>query len=464
MRRRCVSALVAVVVLVAGCAEVGGPGGSPDTPPTQTVDAQAVTVDAPPAEPAGAEGSLWISATQVPPGADIAVAIASNSGAGLFGGVGASVQRWDGAAWQEYGFAGLCTDFWQCAGAINTDGNSAILDIGVNAGSLMRVSTQGLEPGRYRLSMGLFDNAETPDNRRDITAAGQFEVADDAPEPAPLWPLDGVMYSLTPGVLPPVGGQVYVGAVVPSNSDGSQSAEDIIAAVDGQDENAVIEVWPDGAWQPVGDVGLIRVTEGNTWDNTAQIPALPEGAYRLVRSGPHGDQTGSFWVVDPQGSGDSTADPSPSAALPDVPTQYGSQDVASVTMVHIPPNVTGGGDAPVGCEQWTVELAAAQSWHAAIACVTDYDRQTDPPDLTPADPVSLTVEQVSQFAQLIDDLGVGSWSNLIASGQLGHHPTAGDRTILHVHLTDGSWDTFDVTGREPPSWGTFYNALQSLAN
>jgi hypothetical protein len=245
---------------------------------------------------------LWISATPVAPGADLAVAIISNSGADLFGGVGATVERWDGNDWQEYGFAGLCVDFWQCAGSVTTDGDQAVNAIGINAGSVMRRSSEGLEPGWYRLSMGLLDNGETPGNRRDIVAAGQFEISPDAPAAGPLWPLEGVHYSLVPALVPPAGGDVFVSPFVPANPDGSLSAEDIAAAVGGQSETARIEQWAHGTWQVAGEVPLTPVTEGNTFDNTATIPPLSAGAYRLVRGGPQGDQMGFFWVTDAVGS------------------------------------------------------------------------------------------------------------------------------------------------------------------
>jgi hypothetical protein len=81
--------------------------------------------------------------------------------------------------------------------------------------------------------MGLMDHAETPGSRRDITAAGQFEVSFDAPPTAPLGPLDAVHYSVTPGVLPTGGAGASVSPVVPPNPDGSQSVQDIDAAVEG---------------------------------------------------------------------------------------------------------------------------------------------------------------------------------------------------------------------------------------
>ena len=261
----------------------------------------------PPPEPTDAEASLWLSSERVSPGADLAVAFVGRGEAPLIGGVGASVQRWDGSSWKDYGYAGLCLDSWQCSGSISSedlgsdDIGIVVPDIGVGASAVMRLSTSGLEPGWYRLSSDLLDESESPaalDQRRHIEAAGQFEVAADAPPPAPLWSLDAPTISVTPALLPTAGGAVRLSPVVPADADGSQSAEDIDAVVAGLSQDARLERWAGDAWVVVADVPLDPGSDGNGWDRTAALGPLEPGAYRLVRTGPAGEQSGNLWVVD----------------------------------------------------------------------------------------------------------------------------------------------------------------------
>ena len=288
---------VAVVAVAAGATLSGAHlPGRPVAPagPSQPAGA-------PPAEPTDGDAFVWIGPDRVPPGADLAVALVSRTGADLIGGVGMTVERWDGASWQAYGFAGLCVDGWRCAGSVTRDGDGGVLDIGIGPGTAMRLSTNGLERGWYRLSEGVTDMSATPapdGSRPGGAVAGQFEVTDDAPQPAPLPPTDGVATSVHPALLAQPGGAVTLSPVVPPNADGSQTSDDIAAAVAGLSETARVERWTDGAWLRVGEVDLTPAP-GDGTARAANVPALPEGAYRLVRTGPPGEVTGSFWVVDP---------------------------------------------------------------------------------------------------------------------------------------------------------------------
>jgi hypothetical protein len=276
-------------------------------------DGGALTADGPPPEPDGAEAAFWLSADRVPAGADLAVVMVSRGGSPLIGGVGVSVERWDGTAWRAYGFASLCTDFWQCRSTI-TSQDEGHADIGIvvpavgigtstaGVSSALSLSTEGLAPGWYRISQDLLDESESPapvDARRHVPATGQFEVAADAPEPAPLWDLDGAAISVTPPILPPAGGDLLLSPVVPPDPDGNQTLEDIQAAVDGLSLTARIERWEGGAWVAVGEATLAPdevYTDGLTMSTA--LGALDPGAYRLVRSGPQGEHAGSFWVAD----------------------------------------------------------------------------------------------------------------------------------------------------------------------
>jgi hypothetical protein len=143
--------------------------------------------DAPPPEPPDAEAALVISPATAHPGDVVAVSILNRGQGALVGGLGVSAERWDGRAWRTIGRAVLCTvPSSECQGGIGpSTGNDIMPDIGFIApapGSSVPgatypfgMSTTGLEPGWYRLTMAVTD-AVSADAQRSLTAAGQFQV------------------------------------------------------------------------------------------------------------------------------------------------------------------------------------------------------------------------------------------------------------------------------------------------
>jgi hypothetical protein len=277
--------LVALVVVVGAWRPDGGGG----------------PVTAPPAEPSSAV-SLWMSADRVPTGpVEMVTVLRNHSDAEAVFGVLAEVDRWDGARWRPFGWVALCQDHWQCTARVETGGDRGAADIGIlappgKAGAAERFTTEGLEPGWYRMSRVANEG---------VVATGVFEVTDSAPRPAPLWPLDEPAVVVQPALLPPGGGRLVLSPSVPPSADGSLSAEDVAAVVDGLLLVADVERWTGDDWEPVTTVELEAPDrEPSFFEVVADVGPLEPGAYRLVRidpdrTGRDAEQDGRFWVTGP---------------------------------------------------------------------------------------------------------------------------------------------------------------------
>lgn len=294
-RARTWTAVGAAVTLVAAIA-VGStlwrPGGGtvqPATPP-------------PPAEPS--DVSLWLSAEEVPTaGAEVAAVLVNHTGVDVTFGVLAEVERWTGSTWDDHRQVGMCLDHWHCTARLTTR-VEAVEDIGLSPtsglpGPVERFSTEGLDPGWYRISQTANEG---------VVASGILRVADDAAAPAPLWPTDAVAFSVQPVIVAADGGPVTLYPLVRPNADGSLSIEDVEAAVEELSATAVIERWQvgasgaEGTWVTAGEVEVRLPDAEQTYaEVVADLPALDPGAYRLSRTGPSGTVTGSFWVLDAAG-------------------------------------------------------------------------------------------------------------------------------------------------------------------
>lgn len=245
---------------------------------------------APPAVPqpeTPVDAVLWLSSDRVRPGAEVVGVLVDETGASHVFDQLASVERWVGAAWVDAGEPLLwCLPADPCSAEVMEPGTAVdfqpveIAPAPGEPGPAMRMSTAGLEPGRYRI---------THTSRAGTTASGVLEVAEDAPEGAPLPPLDGSALDVRPSLTSAAGGSPVV--LRPVDRDG-RDAE--LAALPGM---ARIELWRDGAWAPVGEVALA----GYPGDESAQlfvVPPLAAGEYRVLREGPDGDAWGRFWVLD----------------------------------------------------------------------------------------------------------------------------------------------------------------------
>lgn len=280
-----VAAIAALVVTVSLTSS--GPRHPPTTPP-------------PPEEPS--DYSLWLSAGQVPPGdVELVAVLVNHTGVEATFGVYAELDRWDGDSWEAYRHAGMCLDHWHCTARFqDLAGDLAVEDIGLGAtvdqpGPVERFTVAGLDPGWYRLTQSAYEGP---------VAAGVFEVVEGATAPAPLWPLDVPAISVQPAVLPTDGGAVTLTPLIPVGEDGSQTAEDIAAAVEGLAETATVERWDGAGWAAVGTSLPLASDDpsGAATERAATVTPLEPGEYRLVRTGPGGDHIGRFWVIDASGS------------------------------------------------------------------------------------------------------------------------------------------------------------------
>jgi len=139
---------------------------------------------------------------------------------------------------------------------------------------------------------------------------------------------------------------------------------------------------------------------------------------------------------------------------------YG-ETVQTLTVTFIPGGAFS--DPKATCDQWTVDLAGSQAWHASVPCVADYERQLDPPELTPVGPRPLTEAQTDTFRGMIDGWNVGDWSRQLASGEILAHPTGGWRTVVQVHRVSGVWESVAVAGAEPTGFQTVVAQVKALA-
>ena len=262
-------ALTAVVALV-GAAGIANALVNRDPQPPVTP---------PPPEPASVV-SIWLSADRVHAGSELVAIVVNDSAEDLVFGAIAELQRWDGTAWAPAGGINLCLPgctppSFQAEVPTMSDGWGASPTPG-NPGPPLRFSTAGLDDGWYRLVQGPAD--------------GVFEIADDAPAPAPLWSLDEPAVQVSPALGGLRGTRVGLGTV-----DADVSS------------HAAVERWDGNAWQHTTDVALTRPAAAPR-DVYAEIPGLEAGAYRMVLTELVGDQAGAqpwgnFWVTGPE-SGD----------------------------------------------------------------------------------------------------------------------------------------------------------------
>jgi hypothetical protein len=238
--------------------------------------------------------SLWLSAERVAPGPIELVAILVNhEGVDVTFGVRAEVDRWDGDEWIPHGELVMCMDYWHCTARIQPPGGSdAVPAIGLgpqlgSPGPVERFTTDGLQVGWYRISQTANEGT---------VAAAVLEVAEDAPTPAPLVPIDAPAISVTPALVSRGGGEVQLYPLIPAPS-GSQSRTDIERAIQDLSETAQIERWTGLAWEVVGSEEL-QDGGGDDIARSVVLPPLPAGEYRLVRERTKVPHIANFWVED----------------------------------------------------------------------------------------------------------------------------------------------------------------------
>ena len=86
------------------------------------------------------------------------------------------------------------------------------------------------------------------------------------------------------------GGEVDLYPLIPDPT-GAQSREDVLEAIRGLSEVALIERWDGSSWHAAWDV---RLREADDLMLSTDLPPLRDGEYRLVREGPHVPHIGHF--------------------------------------------------------------------------------------------------------------------------------------------------------------------------
>ena len=264
---------VAAILAAAGC---GGTSPAPDPPP--------------PLE--RAPFSLWLSASRVSdkePSELVAVLVNHNGPAATFG-VAARLDRWDGRSWVPHRVVETCLAFWFCTGGLHPAGDEIVIrTIGLQppaggVGPSERFSTKGLDKGWYRISQKANEG---------VVATAILQVVPGADPIAPLDPVDKPAIMIAPVLVKPSGATVLL---LPPLVPGVRSSGEREPAVAGLAETAALERWDGHGWQPMTDVAL-KPSPTEPLSHNAELPALAEGDYRLVRAGPNGAHTGRFWVT-----------------------------------------------------------------------------------------------------------------------------------------------------------------------
>ena len=279
-RRARLAGVGAAAVVVVAALAVGG---------MSLLDRAPAPPVAPPPEPTvGAH--LWLSADRVPPGAEVVGVLVDESGGGEVFDQYASVERWVDGAWVDRHEPLLwCLPTDRCAPTVMEPGSMVdfqpveIAPEPALPGPAMRMSTEGLEPGWYRISHTA---------RSGVVAAAVLEVAEGAIPAAPLAPLDERSLAVArPVVSTDPSGPLLLTEVVP---DGHLPMPDPA-------ERGRVDVWLDGAWVTAEDpVALSDLGDGT---QGVMVLGLDPGAYRVVLTWPDAEVWGRFWVVEaPRGS------------------------------------------------------------------------------------------------------------------------------------------------------------------
>lgn len=235
--------------------------------------------------------TLWVSATEVMPGAvDLAAAVVNRSSSDADYGLLAKIERWDGREWVSHRNIVLCVDRWSCVARPTPPGQVLEVElIGLTAyanavGPVLPFNLDGLDAGWYRIS-------QTTNEGVVASAAIHVTPATQA-APAPLDLLEPRL-SVNPGVIPSTGGVLSHHFSDDVTVDRAVAANNLSPTVD-------IERWTGLGWQPVTSVDVTPPKDGHGFDDTrdATIGPLPQAAYRLLRR--QGDKTyvGNFWVDD----------------------------------------------------------------------------------------------------------------------------------------------------------------------
>jgi hypothetical protein len=101
-------------------------------------------------------------------------------------------------------------DHWHCTARVQPPGEVPAIGLSAQPGSpgpVERFTTDGLDVGWYRISQ---------EANEGVVAAAIFEIAEDASVPAPLVPIDAPAISVTPAVVSPDGGEIYLYRLIPA--------------------------------------------------------------------------------------------------------------------------------------------------------------------------------------------------------------------------------------------------------
>ena len=288
--RSAVALAAIVVAVVAAIAVRTVTSSGPRAVATTTIGGEAAPGPADTARP-----HIWLSVTEVPASGAAMVAVVVNpTPVGLTFGVRGSVERWTGRSWVSFANWYVSLDSWGGFGDITAKDEAVYaiaLDVRPHAiGGGEYFTTPRLAPGWYRVGY--------PGTGRMSSAWGIFHVSSRALRPVPVTNPHGASITVSPALLPPVGGEQHIGGKLPSA--GVQTAGDLRRFDDHLASTVEIQGWTGRRW-------LDRVTlhvhppvagSGQTGEVAVTVGHLAPGTYRIVRhSATAGELTRVFGVT-----------------------------------------------------------------------------------------------------------------------------------------------------------------------
>lgn len=246
------------------------------------------TTATPPPDAAG-RVELWVSAEQVPPGSRIAVvAMTSDPTVEASFTLDAELEQWTDGAWVPVRQVDLCATPLDCSASDpDLDSRPGSTVASTRHGAVGRLDVApDLAPGWYRL---------TQESAEGLVAHGRFEVAEDAPQPAPFDTDDAEPLYLGQTVLR-FGTRYLVASSATWYSGGSLSLT--------MPETLTVRTWdPDEGWQGGATVPTSAVPSMDggfpspSSQTQAELPGLAAGAYRLEAETSSGTLAATFWVT-----------------------------------------------------------------------------------------------------------------------------------------------------------------------
>lgn len=217
------------------------------------------------------------------------MAVVNPTDTGLSYGVLGSFEQWNGDSWVSAGSWTGSLDQWGRFGGVSHNTSGVVPAIGLGAGAhgvgtVEYTNLPALSPGWYRFGVG--------------KAYGIVRVVAGASTPVLTNP---ATLTVVPELIPPTGSVLGLDGFPPNN--GVQTLEQVSEFNEQLAPTVSLQRLEGTTWVPVATLTAAKPPPPyieHPAGVAVTIPALPPGAYRLVRQSPTaGDLFRQFWVINP---------------------------------------------------------------------------------------------------------------------------------------------------------------------